>query len=501
MSLPDAPDPDARAPDSLVPASPAPAARDSAARAPNARVPDSRDADSLAPHSRNPAPRDPASGAPDAPNPEALLRLAAIGRQAGEVAHDVRNLLGVVLAAAGQVRPAAADAEAAEALDVLREAAGRAAALLQRLLAGEAIPAPRTIPLAATLAQAAPLIRQALGPGIALALPPGADGLVRADPAELGRVWLNLARNAARAMGGAGTLTIGITRATRPSPGGGERRLLCVSVHDTGPGFPAAMRGRLGRPFATTSGGPDSPGGTDGTGGAGAASGTGLGLSSVASILALVGGSLELAETPDQAASPDQAGSSDQTDTSDQAAPSDEAAAPDQATAPDQAAPSNQAAPSHRAGRPDQAAPPSQPAPTGQGARLLVLLPEQADPPPVTGTGPLALLVEDEPSLARLAARSLTGAGWRVLGAECAESALDRLAAGDAPQLVVTDLALPGLDGLALLSRLRERWPDLPAILTSGYGVPPAGLAPRTAFLAKPYALRDLLALARSQAG
>ena len=109
--------------------------------------------------------------------------------------------------------------------------------------------------------------------------------------------------------------------------------------------------------------------------------------------------------------------------------------------------------------------------------------------------------MEDEPGLARLAARSLAGAGWRVLSADCAELALERLGAGDVPRLVVTDLALPGLDGLALLSRLRERWADLPAILTSGYGVPPTGLPPWTAFLPKPYAMRELLALALSQGG
>ncbi|MGI4939987.1 MAG: response regulator, partial [Janthinobacterium lividum] len=240
---------------------------------------------------------------------------------------------------------------------------------------------------------------------------------------------------------------------------GGERRLLCVSVHDTGPGFPASMRDRFGRPFAAAPGSTGSTGGPDGTGG------TGLGLSSVVGILARAGGTLELADTPEQHARPGQG------------------------ALPGQGAP------------PGQGAQPEQHARPGPGARLLVLLPEQAEPPPVTGTGPLALLVEDEPGLARLAARSLAGAGWRVLAADSAESALERLGADAAPQLVVTDLALPGLDGLVLLGRLRERWPDLPGVLTSGYAVPPTRLPPRTTFLAKPYALRDLLAHAAAQGG
>jgi CheY-like chemotaxis protein len=46
------------------------------------------------------------------------------------------------------------------------------------------------------------------------------------------------------------------------------------------------------------------------------------------------------------------------------------------------------------------------------------------------------------------------------------------------------------MDGLALLRALRRRWPDLPAVLTSGYDQAP--LPPRTVFLRKPFALAEL---------
>jgi hypothetical protein len=74
------------------------------------------------------------------------------------------------------------------------------------------------------------------------------------------------------------------------------------------------------------------------------------------------------------------------------------------------------------------------------------------------------LLVEDEPALRRVAARALRDAGWRVAEADSAEAALAQLAKGGArPDLLVADVALPAMDGPALLVRLRREWPGLPA--------------------------------------
>ncbi len=105
------------------------------------------------------------------------------------------------------------------------------------------------------------------------------------------------------------------------------------------------------------------------------------------------------------------------------------------------------------------------------------------------------LLVEDEPALRRVAAKALRGAGWQVGEAESAEAALAWLAGGKAhPDLLVADIALPGMDGPALLSKLRRERPGLPAILVSGYAAPlPAGLD--ALHLAKPYKSTELLGL------
>ncbi len=116
------------------------------------------------------------------------------------------------------------------------------------------------------------------------------------------------------------------------------------------------------------------------------------------------------------------------------------------------------------------------------------------------------LLVEDEEPVRRLMARHLSRAGWQVLAVETAEAALvavPRLTAPDANPLllVIADVALPGMDGTAMVRALRVTWPGLPVILVSGYGaaVVPLDLD-RVVFLAKPFKPRELVRLARQAA-
>ncbi|MBL6454130.1 response regulator [Belnapia sp. T6] len=142
----------------------------------------------------------------------------------------------------------------------------------------------------------------------------------------------------------------------------------------------------------------------------------------------------------------------------------------------------------------------------GVGTCFRIHLPRQegpvdqpAVPPaavPAPGSGPL-LLVEDEAPLRRLAERVLARAGHEVLPAESAEAALDLLEDSPPPALLVSDVAMPGMDGVELARRLRQRWPSLPVVLLSGYAE--AALAADLAgegfrFLAKPYAPAELLA-------
>ncbi len=85
---------------------------------------------------------------------------------------------------------------------------------------------------------------------------------------------------------------------------------------------------------------------------------------------------------------------------------------------------------------------------------------------------PRVLIVDDDADLLRLLAMRLAAAGYRVASAESAEEAL-RLLNTERPQLVISDVQLPGADGLALFERIRERHPALPVILLTAHGTIP----------------------------
>lgn len=108
-----------------------------------------------------------------------------------------------------------------------------------------------------------------------------------------------------------------------------------------------------------------------------------------------------------------------------------------------------------------------------------------------TGAG-VVLLVEDEPALRRAAARSFEWSGWQVISAESAEDALSLISAETGPpDLLVTDLALPGIGGFELIRLLRTKIPGLPVILTSGYAE--AVHSNDVVVLHKPYEMAALL--------
>ena len=87
--------------------------------------------------------------------------------------------------------------------------------------------------------------------------------------------------------------------------------------------------------------------------------------------------------------------------------------------------------------------------------------------PPQTGIS--VLLVEDEPAVRAIAARSLEFGGFRVIQAADGAAALEAVARDGPPSLVLTDLMMPGMGGAELAQRLRKLWPDLPILFMSGY--------------------------------
>ncbi len=107
------------------------------------------------------------------------------------------------------------------------------------------------------------------------------------------------------------------------------------------------------------------------------------------------------------------------------------------------------------------------------------------------------LLVDDDADLLRLMTMRLTAAGYQVQAVASAEAALAHLAV-KLPSLVITDVRLPGLDGLALFDELRASHPSLPVILLTAHGTIPDAVDATTrgahAYLTKPYDAKELLA-------
>jgi two-component system response regulator GlrR len=107
------------------------------------------------------------------------------------------------------------------------------------------------------------------------------------------------------------------------------------------------------------------------------------------------------------------------------------------------------------------------------------------------------LLVDDDPDILKLVALRLSAAGHTVRTADSGERAL-ALFAAERPELVLTDLKMGGMDGLALFDALRRQAPSMPVIVLTAHGtIPDAVDATRRGvfgFLTKPFEPKELLA-------
>ena len=106
------------------------------------------------------------------------------------------------------------------------------------------------------------------------------------------------------------------------------------------------------------------------------------------------------------------------------------------------------------------------------------------------------LLVDDDPDLLRLISLRLTSAGYRVRTAESAETALAAIAVRR-PAVVVTDLRMPGIDGLQLFDAINRQHQGLPVLILTAHGTIPDAVAATQrgvfGFLTKPFDSQELL--------
>src|SRR6184192_3629812 len=111
------------------------------------------------------------------------------------------------------------------------------------------------------------------------------------------------------------------------------------------------------------------------------------------------------------------------------------------------------------------------------------------------------LLVDDDPDLLKLISLRLTSAGYRVRTADSGETALAALAVAR-PAAVITDLKMPGIDGITLFDAIHRQHPALPVIILTAHGTIPDAVSATQrgvfGFLTKPFDSQELLQLVAS---
>jgi DNA-binding NtrC family response regulator len=115
------------------------------------------------------------------------------------------------------------------------------------------------------------------------------------------------------------------------------------------------------------------------------------------------------------------------------------------------------------------------------------------------------LVVDDDPTVRKLVRTGLEYAGYRVIDAENGVDALRKLGATKDPvQVLVTDVVMPEMGGVALAEKVLERKPTPQVILMSGFSHDPArlrvlGVTPP--FIQKPFRINDIVNLVNIAAG
>lgn len=368
-----------------------------------------------------------------------VLRLEAISRLAGGIAHDLNNMLVAILGFSDLLAESLGSNDPRlEDVKQISQAATRSADLTRQLLAfaRRELIQPRRLDLNSTIRYAGGMLRPVLGENVSLNLQLASTATpIHADPGRVEQILMNLVLNSRDAMPQGGRVTVQtdlvvITpnspewRAPSEAPPPG--RYVRLTVTDTGHGMDEITLQHIWEPFFTTK-----PAGK----------GTGLGLSVVYGSVKQSGGFVRVDS---------EVGS----------------------------------------GTAVQVFWPE----FSQEVETVA----EASPPSVAQRGKeRVLVVEDEPVVRALVVRSLRGLGYACLEASSAEEALRLLAQEEnRVELVITDVVMPGISGGDLGSRIAERYPELRVLYTSGFAddeMVRRGLLEATRpFLQKPFTPLDL---------
>lgn len=372
-------------------------------------------------------------------------KMQAVGQLAGGVAHDFNNILTAIIGHCDLMlmRHSPGDSDYDD-IQQIRNNSNRAASLTRQLLAfsRQQTLRPQVLQLPDVVSEVSNLLRRLMGETVTLEVKHGRQlGAVRADPGQLEQVVVNLAVNARDAMlakSTGGKLTI-ITRSV-PIAEIRQRGTDIMPIGD----YTALEIGDTG------SGIPPEvlpkifePFFTTKEVG----KGTGLGLSTVYGIVKQSGGYIFADSKPGQGAT------------------------------------FTIYFPVHAAGvenMPQRA-------------------PARVKPTDTWGTGTI-LLVEDEDMVRAIAERALARQGYTVLAAENGEAALEKMEGVDRPQLMISDVMMPVMDGPTLARAIRQRFPGIPILFMSGYAEEQLRKSidlDNVAFLPKPFSVQQLAEAAR----
>lgn len=108
------------------------------------------------------------------------------------------------------------------------------------------------------------------------------------------------------------------------------------------------------------------------------------------------------------------------------------------------------------------------------------------------------LVVDDQSGIRRLLRRVLLDAGHEVVDAASGSEALAQVGQGDSVTLAFVDITMPEMDGITLTIALRDRLPDLPVVLMSGFDMDDVlasgpAMAPQPQFIEKPFRIEQVL--------
>lgn len=373
------------------------------------------------------------------------LRLEAVGRLAGGIAHDLNNMLAAIMGF-GDLLARSFDPGDPRAADVeqISRAAARSASLTRQLLAfaRRELIQPRPLDLNTIIHHVRAMLPPVLGENVVLELRLGGElGVVYADARQIEQIIMNLVLNARDAMPQGGRVTIE-TSTLELGPGaagphadadrGLSGRFTMLAVSDTGHGMDAATLQRIWEPFFTTKA---------------RGRGTGLGLSSVYGAAKQSGGFVWADSEPGKGTTV-------------------QVYWPEIRDAPAPAA-------------------------------------EPADRRPLTGGDETLLIVEDEELVRALAVRALETYGYTCREAPDASRALRLLEPRDvAVDLVIADVVMPGMSGRELSEQLARIRPGLPVLFISAFTdedvIRRGMLEQGRPFLQKPFTPQELARAVRS---